>query len=207
MVYLSSPHRTSAAQLVHMDRLAPLWGPGPAAAVAAEDSAYLAARQAFAAAVQTASLKVRPFPLTLPACARCPPWAEGRLVAQVGSRLACWEIAVPLVNAQRSPPPLLPSGSLDAPPDAEPADEAELRSWSSKSQHREYTTTCERIPSHLAALLTPMPRCAPDYWARRKRHWEGLRLAKLQRAAREAGLWEAGSVEMLRDRLLRADYD
>ena len=57
-------------------------------------------------------------------------------------------------------------------------------------------------------MLTPMPRCAaPDYWARRKRHWEGLRLAKLQRAAREAGLWEAGSVEMLRDRLLRADYD
>ena len=71
VVYLSSPHRTSAAQLVHMDRLAPLWGPGPAAAVAAEDSAYLAARQAFAAAVQTASLKARPFPLKLPACARC----------------------------------------------------------------------------------------------------------------------------------------
>ena len=65
VVYLSSPHRTSAAQLVHMDRLAPLWGPGPTAAVAAEDSAYLAARQAFAAAVQTASLKARPFPLKL----------------------------------------------------------------------------------------------------------------------------------------------
>ena len=72
MVYLSSPHRTSAAQLVHMDRLAPLWGPGPAAAVAAADSAYLAARQAFAAAVQTASLKVWFIPSdTVPACARC----------------------------------------------------------------------------------------------------------------------------------------
>eukprot|EP01043_Picozoa_sp_COSAG02_P065411 COSAG02_NODE_9861_length_2089_cov_1.272864_2_plen_627_part_01 len=156
VVYLSSGHRTCAAQLVHMDRLTVLWG----SADASGDSGYLAARQKFAERVHTASLK-------LP------------------SRLPFWEIAIPLVCSQHVPP-LLAAGQTDIMqlPNAqtiEPASEAELRGWTRDSQK--------------------------FYWSRRRKHWEKLRLAKLQSAAREAKLWDAGNAQMLRDRLLRSEFD
>ena len=66
-------------------------------------------------------------------------------------------------------------------PTAEAAAQDELLSWTRPSQE--------------------------EYWQRRRRHWGKLRLAQLQTAAEERGLWAAGGVDMLRDRLLRFDYD
>ena len=104
MVYLSSPHRTSAAQLVHMDRLAPLWGPGPAAAVASEDSAYLAARHAFAAADPGSSLRSPQRKSNiLPSVRRCAP-IERELWASFETKFG--DVALPtcVTETDRSEP-------------------------------------------------------------------------------------------------------
>ena len=156
VVYLSSATRTCAAQMAHMDRLPVIWGHTKAPT----DPEYLKARQTFAAAVRSASLKLT-------------------------GRLPFWEIAIPLVCSQKVSPSLA-AGQTDTSqlPNAdtiEPANETELRSWTRASQM--------------------------EYWGRRKDHWGSLRLAKLQAATREAKLWDGGSAEMLRDRLLRNDFD
>jgi hypothetical protein len=105
--------------------------------------------------------------------------------------LPIFEISIPLVSIQNKCPPYS-SGEKDAlsargkisngvGQSLEPIPREELLSWTRASQE--------------------------EYWSRRRRFYGKMKLSQLQAAARDRLLWEAGGVDMLRDRLLRHDLD